>query len=254
MRGCYSFMKKEALEMIRTYRLLVTVLVFLAIGMMNPLFARFTPELLASFAEEGVTITIADPTAFDSWSQFFSNIVSIGFLVILIFVGTSMTREFTRGTLIPVLTRGLSRKAVMTAKLIMSILLWTAGYLIAGATTYIYTAYLFEDALISNLFLALLGLWLFGVLLIAILTFGGMLTGNTAGCLLVTGLIIGFLFLFNLFPPLQEYNPLQLASGNMNLIRGYNRPADFIKAGITAGAAIVVFVSASYAVFQKRKI
>ncbi len=32
------------------------------------------PELIGSFMPEGIEITISEPTALDSWAQFFKNI------------------------------------------------------------------------------------------------------------------------------------------------------------------------------------
>ena len=37
---------------------------------MNPLFAKLTPALLESMATDGMVISISEPTAMDSWTQF----------------------------------------------------------------------------------------------------------------------------------------------------------------------------------------
>ena len=45
MRAYGAFMKKEFLELFRTYKWLVMGLVFLLLGIMSPLAAKFLPEL-----------------------------------------------------------------------------------------------------------------------------------------------------------------------------------------------------------------
>ena len=47
MRGYLAFVKKEFMEIIRTYKLVVLGAIFLILGIMNPLTAKLTPTLLS---------------------------------------------------------------------------------------------------------------------------------------------------------------------------------------------------------------
>lgn len=71
MRAFLAMIKKEFLESIRTFKLLIVVLVFLLFGMLNPVTAKIMPKLLSSFLPEGMTVTLAAPHAIDSWIQFY---------------------------------------------------------------------------------------------------------------------------------------------------------------------------------------
>ncbi len=66
-----AFVKKEFCEQVRTYKLLVTGLVFLLLGMMNPLTAKFMPELISNFMPAGMSIEMTEPTMMDSWLPVF---------------------------------------------------------------------------------------------------------------------------------------------------------------------------------------
>ena len=68
MRGYLAFVKKELLEQVRTYKLLILFLVFFIFGMLSPLMAKLMPEILSQMPMDGITITIPDPTAIDSYS------------------------------------------------------------------------------------------------------------------------------------------------------------------------------------------
>lgn len=116
MRGYLAFVKKELLEQVRTYKLLILFLVFFIFGMLSPLMAKLMPEILSQMPMDGITITIPDPTAIDSYSQFFKNLTQMGLIVLVLLFSGTLTTELSKGTLINVLTKGLTRYAVILAK------------------------------------------------------------------------------------------------------------------------------------------
>lgn len=44
MRAYVAFIKKEGLELVRTYKLLLMILIFFAFGVMSPLMAKLMPD------------------------------------------------------------------------------------------------------------------------------------------------------------------------------------------------------------------
>lgn len=71
MNGFAAFLRKEWVEALRSYRILILGAVFLLLGIMNPLSAKFLPELVNAMMPEGMTIALAQPQALDSYLQFF---------------------------------------------------------------------------------------------------------------------------------------------------------------------------------------
>ena len=47
MRAYVAFIKKEGLELVRTYKLLLMILIFFAFGVMSPLMAKLMPDLMS---------------------------------------------------------------------------------------------------------------------------------------------------------------------------------------------------------------
>ena len=78
MKTLMAFMKKEWMEQIRSSRLMILGLLFLAFGIMNPAIAKLTPwvmEMLAESMEEaGFAMVEVKVDAMSSWTQFYKNI------------------------------------------------------------------------------------------------------------------------------------------------------------------------------------
>ena len=103
MKSYIAFLKKEGIEVVRTHKLMLIVIVFVLIGMLNPITAKFTPQIIKEFMPEGMVIAINEPTAVDSWMQFFSNVPQMGLIVLVILFSGIMSNEFAKGTLINML-------------------------------------------------------------------------------------------------------------------------------------------------------
>lgn len=252
MRAFLAMIKKEFLESIRTFKLLIVVLVFLLFGMFNPVTAKIMPKLLSSFLPEGMTVTLATPHAIDSWMQFYKNMSTQMILFIVVFSGI-VANELSKGTLIHILTKGLSRKTVILSKFTAVVSMWTVSYLICFGTTFVYTMYLLPGELPNTVFSAFC-MWLYGVLQISVMLLGGVLFGNIYGSLLLTGGFAGLLMLLNIAPKFAEYSPYLLSSGSVSLLTMDAGVSDFyVSIGVTI-ALILFFLSGSLVSFDKRQL
>ena len=254
MRAYFAFTKKEFIENLRTYKLMIMIVVFLIFGVMSPLFAKFTPEILKAAGLDASALGVGTPTAIDSFAQFFKNVGQLGLLVLIIVFSGIMANELSKGTLINILTKGMRRSTVILSKFIMATVIWTVSYLLCLAVTYAYTAYYFTIENISNAFLAFSSMWLFGVLLIAIVILGGVLFKNVYGSLLLTGGIVVVMTIVNIAPKLQKYNPITLSSDNMQLIMAQKAASDFMPAVIICAVLTIVSVIASIMIFNKKQL
>jgi len=254
MRAYLSFTKKELIGNLRTYKLLIMFLVFLLFGMLGPITAKLTPKLLESLITDGITITLPEPSAFDSWAQFFKNVSQMGLFVVVILFSGMMANEYSQGTLINVLTKGLKRSTVILSKFTAASIIWTGSYLVCFLMSYFYTEYFWPDDKILNLSYSILYLWVFGILLLAVITLGGVIFKNSYGCLLFTGGFIVVLYLLNIVPKIQKYNPVALISSNMALIKGQSLPLDLLPSLVVSIAVIVLFIAIAIRMFNKKQI
>lgn len=254
MKSYIAFTKKEFYEQLRTYKLLIMICPFVIFGMMSPLTAKIMPELMDSFMPEGLEITLADPVALDSWAQFFKNVSQMGLIILTIVYSGMMSNEFSKGTLINILTKGLPRPVVILSKYTMSFVIWTFSLWLSFFVTYGYTIYLWREDHVPNLFFSTFCMWVFGGLLLAVEVLGGVLFKSSYGSLLFTGGFVVLLFLINIIPKLPKYNPIALSSDNMQLLNGGLSVSDFgIPIGLGIGL-IALCLALAVLIFNKKAI
>lgn len=143
--SCGPAFRKEWLEQRRTYRLLIVAVVLLLFGLMSPLLARYTHEIIRMAAPQGEEIIklIPPPAAGDAVDQYLKNITQFGVLLALLMTMGTMSLEKDRGTAALMLSKPLRRTAFVLAKFSSLALTFALSLLLAGAAGYCYTWALF---------------------------------------------------------------------------------------------------------------
>jgi ABC-2 type transport system permease protein len=177
--GLGPLLRKELREQWRTLRLPILVVVFLVIGFGSPVLARFTPELIRTFAGDQLSIQLPPPTAADAVDQLLKNGTQFGILVAILLAMGSVATERERGTAALVLVGPASRAAFIVAKAIVLGLTLAVAVAGATATAWLYTAILFEPPSVAGFAGAGLLLWL-ELLVFAALTFLGSTLSRSA--------------------------------------------------------------------------
>lgn len=254
MRTAVAFLKKEWMEYCRTGKLIIIVVIFALFGLMNPAIAKLTPflmEQLASMEDSGMVITVSTVDASMSWMQFYKNI-PMALVVMLLLFGGILTNELQKGTLIPVLTKGLSRWKVLLTKGINLILIWTGGYWLCYGITYFYSDYYWDNSIMSNLFFTAFCYWLFGMMIMALMTLFSAMTTSFGGVVLGVGVIYFAMTLLGMIPKISSYLPIYLTSTS-ELLAGGNT-GDYVTAIIITFVITIGAVIAGCMVFNKREI
>lgn len=254
MKQLTVFTKKELFESAATFKLYILIAVFLVLGMMSPLLTKLLPDIISSMEDTGIVIELPEQSAIDAWIQFFKNVSQMGMLILIIVFSGIMSGEFSKGTLINLLTKGLKRKTVILSKMLAATILWTVSYLVCLAVCYVYTAYFWGTGGLNHTLLAFIAPWLFGEFLIAVLIFGGTLFSNMYGSLLSCFAVVVVLNVISIIPNVAKYNPVSLAGGTVALFAGTSEPSDFIPAVIICAVLIIALVVASIAIFNKKKV
>ena len=241
MSSLSALFKKEWMEQVRTGRLMLLGIVFALLGIMNPAVAKLTPWMLDllsdSLAESGMTVTAVTVNALTSWTQFFKNL-PIALIVFVLLFGGVLTREYESGTLILVLTRGLSRYRIILAKLAALLGIWTVGYWLCFGVTYLYNDYFWSNEIAQNLFAAALYWWLFGLFVLCVTLLFSTLLNNYSGVLLSVGATVLISYLIGLLPKAKQLVPTALTNGNA-LMLGIERSRDYAGAlALTVGLCV----------------
>ena len=256
MKPLLSFLKKEYLEAARTGKIMILILLFGLFGIMNPAIAKLTPwmmELLSdTLAETGLTATNVQVDAMTSWVQFFKNI-PIALIAFVLIFSDIFTKEYRSGTLLLVLTKGLSRYKVVLAKTVLLLSLWTFGYGLCYAITYGYNAYFWNNGIAQNLFLAAVNWWLFGVWVICLIVLFSSLLKNNTEVSLCTGGIVVLMYLLSIIPKAKACSPTMLMDANSLLIGAEGVDA-YITAIIISAVSGVICIAVSVPVMNKKQL
>lgn len=252
MSGYLAFLKKEVAENTKNYRLLILFAVFLVFGMMSAPLTKFTPEILSALAAD-VEMT-SEPAALDAWKQFYKNISGVGYSAFIILFGSCLSNEYSKGTLVLLITKGLSRRAVILAKYTAAAALMTISYWAGYAAAYGYTALLWSDTGLSNVALAAFSLWIVGFLYLSILMIGCVLFKQAFTCILFTGGMVALISLLGMVEPIAKYNPFILASKNVDLIAGEAVSAEFVIPALLSVVLSVFGLLTAIRLFQKKQL
>lgn len=256
MKSFFAFVNKEFTEQLRTGRLWITVALFVMLGIMNPAIAKLTPwllEILAdSLAESGMAVTEVNVSAMDSWVQFYKNL-PIGLIAFVLLQGTIFTKEYGSGTLVLLLTKGLERFKIVSAKAGVLCTVWSLCYWICFGITYLYNSYFWDNSVAENLFLSVICWWLFGIFVISVMTLFSTLCYSNTGVLLGTGAAVLISYVFGLLPKVNKFLPTKLMDGN-SLIYGIAGSEEYTAAITVTVIAIIICFAVSIPIFNKKQL
>lgn len=256
MRTFVAFVRKEWMELVRSGRLAILLIVFALLGIMNPAIAKLTPwmmEMMAETLEEsGLTVTEVTVDALTSWTQFFKNI-PMGLIAFVLVKSNLFTREYQTGTLIPVLTKGLARHKVLAAKALMMLLTWSICFWMCFGITYGYNAYFWNNGIARHLLFACTCQWLIGVWAVALMVLFSAICSTGTGVLLGTGGAYMVAYLVSLFPKVQVFSPTHLM-GTGALLNGVGEPGDYAKAVVVTVVLVVLCALVSVKVMDRRRV
>lgn len=251
-----AFIKKECMELTRTGKLLILSIIFVFFGILNPAMAKLTPwlyEMLQDqFAEQGLNVGEVTVNAMTSWTQFYKNAPMI-LIVMVLLMSSTLTGEYQKGTLIQVVTKGLSRKKIFFSKLITLYGTWTSLYLVYTGITLGYTMYFWGGDEVAYLPLGIFMYWLFGMFVMSALMLFGAICDNGGQVLLGTGVVFFSTILLGYIPKIKKLLPSTLMDG-LTLSNKTAVPKDFSEAIIVTFLLIIICDILGTMIFDRRKL
>lgn len=235
-------LRKELLEQWRSYRALVAGAVLLAIGLLSPLAAKFTPEIIRLLPNgDQIAGLIPAPTMLDAVAQYLKNMSQFAVILALLLTMGAVTQEKERGTAAMMLSKPLPRWSFLAAKFAALGLTFAGSLALAGAGAYYYTWLLFGP-LDWGAWAAVNGLLLVFTLVYVALTLLGsvMARSQTAAGGLGFGVLI-VLSILGAIPQIGHYLPGDLVTWAGHLIAGGPAawPALGVSLALIAGALAV---------------
>ena len=255
MDGFAVMLRKELLEAWRSQRFLVVGVVFLILGIISPVGAKYLPELLQSLgaSQQGVQIIVSTPTISDAIAQFLKNVAGTGVFVALLLPMGAVAREKEQGTASFVLTKPVSRQAFLAAKALALFAVLTIGVALATLAAYFYTALLFQPVSVGD-FLGCAALVLLSLLVFASFTFlGSAVTQAPLAAVGIGAAVWVVLSLLGVLPNVGAYTPAGLTAAAGEVALGKSPDHLALTVLVNLGLILVALV-ASWLSFSRQEL
>lgn len=185
---------KEWLYQVRTKRLIIVSAVFLLFGMISPLVAKYTPQLLSNIeGAEQFAALVPEPSVSDAIAQLISNLTQFGFILAILLGMGAVAGEKEKGTAAMVLSKPLPRWIFIGSKFLSQAAVFFIAILLSALAAFYYILFLFESLEIVPYLLATLLLYLWLVVFTVVTLLGstlGRTTGAAAGISAAIGIVI----------------------------------------------------------------
>lgn len=246
---------KELLQQWRTRRTLVAAAVLGSFGMISPLLAYYSPQLLKAIpGAEQFSALVPPPSAADAMAQYVKNLSQSGFILAIVLGMSAVAGEKESGTASLILSKPVRRGAFLVSKFTVQMLNLLVGLGLGMVGAYFYTAILFGQGNLE-IYAAMTLLFLVWLLPYIAITLGGsVLAGSpsVAGGMALAG-AMGLLISTNI-PGLGELMPGALVGwaakiGSLHPVSGFN-------GGSLAAAMVITLISliAALAVFERQEV
>jgi ABC-2 type transport system permease protein len=255
MTGFGVLLRKELTEAWRTRRLPLLAIMFILVGLISPLTAKFLPDILkAALGDQAVGIPLPQADAAAAVAQLQKNLGQLGALAAIALAMGAVSGELDKGTAALVLGQPVSRAAFLTAKLVAIGIVLAISTGLALIVAWIYTAVLFEALPIGG-WLALFALSWLGLFVYAALTlWASAATGSTMAAAGLGFVALIALSLAAVVPTLDRLLPSGLAGPASMLANGATEGLEPAKlATAVIGSVVVVAVAAVGAVIAFRR-
>ena len=256
MSGFGVLLRKELLEAWRTRRLPAVAVLFLVVGIISPLTARYMGEILDLALGEQMPIPLPPPTAASALEQLQKNMGQLGALAAIALAMGSVSGELDRGTAALVLAQPATRGAFLAAKLVAIGVVLAIAVAVATVVAWIYTAVLFEPLAIGGWAVMAFLSWL-ALLAWASITFlASAATGSTTAAAGVGFVALIAVSVLAIAPALDRLLPTGLALPGIQLAAGTGTVDGARLATAIAGttALIGLALAGAYARFRTREL
>ncbi|MBM7096260.1 ABC transporter permease subunit [Bacillus sp. H-16] len=258
MRQWTVLYKKELKEQWRSFKWLWVPLVFMLLGMMQPVTAFYLPEIMEQFGglPEGAVFDIPLPGGGQVIAETLGQFSQIGTLIlVLAFMGT-IVNERVQGTWVMVLVKPVSYANFITAKWAGVATIVTVSYVLGLAAGIYYTVLLIESVpvgpVISGALIFLL--WLL-FLITLLLLFSSLFKSSAAVAFLTLGIAIVLSLISGVLPEFMEWSPGMLTSHSYEwLITGEPRDGLWLPVTVTAVLIACMISLSVYSVKRKEVI
>ena len=250
----FTAFRKEWLESLRSYRLLIVVVVLAFWGIISPLLVKITPQIVTAIAPEGEALAqiIPTPTVQAAIQQYMKNMGQFSLILAVLLSMGAIAQEKDKGTAAMMLVKPLPRGSFLGAKFLGLAAVFAIAIVVAGIGSYYYTGLLFEFMNILDWLGLNLLLFVYVLVIVAITLFCSTVTKSQAAAAGISMGIIAIGWIVGAIRGLGKYLPGELNTWGQRLMQG-DTTISWIALGLSIGL-IVISLLAAWLVFKRQEL
>jgi ABC-2 type transport system permease protein len=243
-----TLLAKEFLEQRRTSKFLIFLVVFAIVGLISPLLAKYTADLLRNIPDippEFVAL-IPEPSLKDAIGQYAKNASQFGVLLVIVLTMNVIAQERERGTAAMLFSKPVKRSAFVLSKWLAGMVTVTAGVIVSSIACAIYTVILFGGLPIGKYLIFNLLLLLFLAVYLSMALLASALARNQGMAAAIAFGFLAILLILSSLPRISNYCPAGLLNWGAEILSGSNTtywPALVISLVIVVGSLLTACFS-----------
>ncbi|MDI7742640.1 ABC-2 transporter permease [Lysinibacillus fusiformis] len=249
--------RKEISEMIRNFKIIWIPLVFILLGVMQPVSSYYMPEILDNFGglPEGAVIDIPVPTGAEVLIGVLSNYGMLGVLILVLSAMGVVSAERQNGAAGMVMSKPVPHSSYILSKWAGLVTITVLSLFIGYAASWYYTNLLFEPVTPELIFqsFAIYSVWLIFVLTLT-LFFSTVMKG-TGSVAFITILVVAVIStVTSIIENKLKWSPSTLTGHTGYLLQSGELQSSFLPAFLTTVALIFLFLIFTIQIFKHKEI
>lgn len=255
MSGATStFARKEASEILRTWRIVVLPAIVLLFAVTSPLLAKFTPEIVTAVAGNQLGgLKLPPPTVYEAYGQWIKNVSQIGLFAVIIICGGIVSGERRSGTAVLVLVKPVSRVGFVVTKFVVQLAYLAAVVAVGALVTWAVSAMTFGEAPAEALWSSTAVWFVLAALYLAIMMLFSVLIPAAAGAAGAGLAVYVALAVASAWPKIGDYSPAGLMGRAASLAANTATDSVLWPLLVTV-ATIVAAVAVAASVFRRQEL
>jgi len=252
-RPVMSLWRLEWLRLTRTPRALALGLVFVVIGLIEPVATKFENRLLGHVGG-GVKVTLPPPAPADGLNSYVSEATLIGLILAVAFTAGAMSFDARPGLATFLRTRAGSMRQLVAPRFALNAGAAAAAYLLGTLGAWYETQLLIGPLPPAGMLAGMICGVVYFTLATAVTAFAAALVRSTIG---TVGIALGLLILLpiaSVIRPIANWLPSALVGAPASLVNGSYQLPHFVPALAVAAAGIAVALAAAVRLLGRREI
>lgn len=249
--------RKEMTEMVRNYKIVWIPIVFILLGVMQPISSYYMPEILDKFGglPEGTILEMPTPTGAEVLMTVLSNYGMLGVLILVLSAMGVVSAERQSGVAGMVMIKPVPYSSYILSKWAGLLTITFISLFIGYVASWYYTSILIETVAFERIFQSVLiySIWLVLVVTLTLL-FSTIMKGNGGVAFITIFVVFAISMITSTLGKYMKWSPVTMTEHAGKVLLSGELDSSFLLAFITTIAIIIVLLISSIQIFKQKEL